>query len=81
MQAICLLKKSLMYAFPQLDADLSCDVAVVGAGITTGSLIADELAGHASVGYVRFRTDWRRRTSHHWAETADMDRESAAVQR
>ncbi|UYG08414.1 NAD(P)/FAD-dependent oxidoreductase [Halomonas sp. M4R1S46] len=34
-----------MYAFPQLDADLSCDVAVVGAGIT-GTLIADELAGH-----------------------------------
>lgn len=34
-----------MYAFPQLDADLSCEVAVVGAGIT-GALIADELAGH-----------------------------------
>jgi len=34
-----------MYAFPRLDADLSCDVAVVGAGIT-GALIADELAGH-----------------------------------
>jgi hypothetical protein len=26
-------KNGLMYAFPQLDADLSCDVAVVGAGI------------------------------------------------
>ena len=38
-------KNGLMYAFPQLDADLSCDVAVVGAGIT-GALIADELAGH-----------------------------------
>lgn len=38
-------KNGLMHAFPQLDADLTCDVAVVGAGIT-GSLIADELAGH-----------------------------------
>jgi glycine/D-amino acid oxidase-like deaminating enzyme len=38
-------KNGLMYAFPRLDADLSCDVAVVGAGIT-GALIADELAGH-----------------------------------
>jgi glycine/D-amino acid oxidase-like deaminating enzyme len=38
-------KNGLMYAFPKLDADLSCDVAVVGAGIT-GALIADELAGH-----------------------------------
>jgi len=38
-------KNGLMYAFPQLDADLRCDVAVVGAGIT-GALIADELAGH-----------------------------------
>ena len=38
-------KNGLMYAFKQLDADLSCDVAVVGAGIT-GALIADELAAH-----------------------------------
>ncbi|MFQ3786174.1 NAD(P)/FAD-dependent oxidoreductase [Halomonas sp. A29] len=38
-------KNGLMYAFPQLDADLICDVAVVGAGIT-GALIADELARH-----------------------------------
>jgi glycine/D-amino acid oxidase-like deaminating enzyme len=38
-------KNGLMYAFPRLDDDLSCDVAVVGAGIT-GALIADELAGH-----------------------------------
>lgn len=38
-------KNGLMYAFPQLDADLSCDVVVVGAGIT-GALIANELAGH-----------------------------------
>ncbi len=37
-------KNGLMYAFPQLDVDLHCDVAVVGAGIT-GALIADELAG------------------------------------
>lgn len=38
-------KNGLMYAFPQLDTDLSCDVVVMGAGIT-GALIADELAGH-----------------------------------
>jgi glycine/D-amino acid oxidase-like deaminating enzyme len=38
-------KNGLMYAFPQLDADLRCDVAVVGAGIT-GALIADELGRH-----------------------------------
>lgn len=39
------IKNGLMYAFPKLTADLSCDVVVVGAGIT-GALIADELAGH-----------------------------------
>ena len=40
-------KNGLMYAFPQLEADVACDVAVVGAGIT-GALIADALAdnGH-----------------------------------
>ncbi|MGK2944901.1 MAG: NAD(P)/FAD-dependent oxidoreductase [Desulfuromonadales bacterium] len=38
-------KNGLMYAFKRLDADLSCDVVVVGAGIT-GALIADELAKH-----------------------------------
>lgn len=38
-------KNGLMFAFPQLHADLNCDVVVVGAGIT-GALIADELAGH-----------------------------------
>ncbi|WP_166256464.1 NAD(P)/FAD-dependent oxidoreductase [Marinobacter salicampi] len=38
-------KNGLMYAFPKLDADVSCDVAVVGAGIT-GALIADELVSH-----------------------------------
>ena len=35
----------LMQAFPQLDADHRCDVAVLGGGIT-GALIADELAQH-----------------------------------
>jgi len=38
-------KNGLLYAFPQLDTDLSCDVVVIGAGIT-GALIADELATH-----------------------------------
>ncbi|MEX0604379.1 MAG: FAD-dependent oxidoreductase [Marinobacter sp.] len=35
-------KNGLMCAFPQLKADIGCDVVVVGGGIT-GSLIADEL--------------------------------------
>ncbi|GHE20809.1 NAD(P)/FAD-dependent oxidoreductase [Halomonas urumqiensis] len=38
-------KNGLMYAFPPLDVDLSCEVVVMGAGIT-GALIADELAAH-----------------------------------
>jgi glycine/D-amino acid oxidase-like deaminating enzyme len=39
------IRNGLMYAFPKLDADLSCEVLVVGAGIT-GALIANELASH-----------------------------------
>ena len=38
-------KNGLMRAFPPLEADLRCDIAVVGAGIT-GALIADELVSH-----------------------------------
>ncbi|MEO8365087.1 MAG: FAD-dependent oxidoreductase [Pseudoxanthomonas sp.] len=38
-------KNGLMHAFPPLQADLRCDVAIIGGGIT-GALIADELAGH-----------------------------------
>jgi glycine/D-amino acid oxidase-like deaminating enzyme len=38
-------KNGLMQAFPPLQADLRCDVAIIGGGIT-GALIADELAGH-----------------------------------
>ncbi len=38
-------RNGLMHAFPQLDADARCDVAVVGGGIT-GALIADGLAAH-----------------------------------
>jgi glycine/D-amino acid oxidase-like deaminating enzyme len=38
-------KNGLMYAFPRLERDVRCDVAVVGAGIT-GALIAHELAAH-----------------------------------
>jgi glycine/D-amino acid oxidase-like deaminating enzyme len=34
-----------MHAFPPLQSDAHCDVAVIGAGIT-GALIADELARH-----------------------------------
>ncbi len=43
-------KNGLMHAFPRLQDDLRCDVAVVGGGIT-GALIADELAayGHEDV--------------------------------
>lgn len=35
-------KNGLMCAFPKLKANIACDVAVIGGGIT-GSLIADEL--------------------------------------
>ncbi len=38
-------KNGLMCTFPQLKADVSCDVVVVGGGIT-GALIADELGKH-----------------------------------
>ncbi len=38
-------KNGLMHAFPPLQADLRCDVAIIGGGIT-GALIADELAAH-----------------------------------
>ena len=38
-------KNGLMHAFPTLQDDLRCDVAVLGGGIT-GALIADELARH-----------------------------------
>ena len=38
-------KNGLMRAFPPLQADLRCDVAIVGGGIT-GALIADELSAH-----------------------------------
>lgn len=39
------LKNGLMHAFPPLLADLRCDVAIIGGGIT-GALIADELSAH-----------------------------------
>ena len=39
------IKNGLMHAFPPLQADLRCDVAIIGGGIT-GALIADELASH-----------------------------------
>jgi len=41
-------KNGLMHAFPPLQADLRCDVAIIGGGIT-GALIADELSnqGHS----------------------------------
>lgn len=38
-------KNGLMHAFPPLQCDLRCDVAIIGGGIT-GALIADELASH-----------------------------------
>ena len=42
------IRNGLMHVFPALDADLRCDVAVVGGGIT-GALIARELmsTGHS----------------------------------
>lgn len=38
-------KNGLMHAFPPLQQDLRCDVAVLGGGIT-GALVADELGRH-----------------------------------
>ena len=38
-------KNGLLHAFPPLQQDLRCDVAVLGGGIS-GALIADELAAH-----------------------------------
>ena len=38
-------RNGLLHAFPPLQRDLRCDVAVLGGGIT-GALIADELAAH-----------------------------------
>ena len=38
-------KNGLMQAFPRLEADAACEVAVIGGGIT-GALIACELAAH-----------------------------------
>lgn len=38
-------KNGLMRAFPPLEQDVACDVAVIGGGIT-GALIADELVAH-----------------------------------
>lgn len=39
------ISNGLLHAFPPLQADLQCDVLVVGGGIT-GALIADELSRH-----------------------------------
>lgn len=39
------IKNGLMCTFPQLKADISCDVVLVGGGIT-GALIADELGNN-----------------------------------
>jgi glycine/D-amino acid oxidase-like deaminating enzyme len=38
-------KNGLMHAFPALERDLRCDVAVVGGGVS-GALVANELAAH-----------------------------------
>ena len=38
-------RNGLMHAFPALDGDARCDVAVIGGGISS-ALIADELARH-----------------------------------
>ena len=38
-------KNGLMHAFPRVEADQKCDVAIVGGGIS-GALIANELAQH-----------------------------------
>ncbi|MEH6416153.1 NAD(P)/FAD-dependent oxidoreductase [Pseudomonas sp. CGJS7] len=39
------IRNGLMHAFPRLERDLRCEIAVIGGGIS-GALIADELAAH-----------------------------------
>lgn len=39
------IRNGLMHAFPRLEGDVRCDVAVIGGGIT-GALVADELVRH-----------------------------------
>ena len=39
------IKNGLLQTFPQLDRDETCEIAVIGGGIT-GALIAHELAEH-----------------------------------
>ena len=55
-------KNGLMHAFPPLERDLRCDVAVVGGGIT-GALIADEFARHGHEVAVLEQRDIALRTS------------------
>jgi glycine/D-amino acid oxidase-like deaminating enzyme len=52
-------KNGLLHAFPRLDRDRRCDVAVIGAGIT-GALVADGLAraGHDVVVLERGEVGW-----------------------
>jgi glycine/D-amino acid oxidase-like deaminating enzyme len=49
-------KNGLLHAFPPLQQDLRCDVAVLGGGIS-GALIADELAAHGHEVVVLDRRD------------------------
>ena len=49
-------KNGLLHAFPPLQQDLRCDVAVLGGGIS-GALIADELAAHGHEVVVSDRRD------------------------
>ena len=49
-------KNGLLHAFPPLQQDLRCDVAVLGGGIS-GALIADELAAHGHAVVVIDRRD------------------------
>jgi len=55
------IKNGLMHAFPQLQRDTRCDVAVIGGGIS-GALIASELAenGHEVVVVERRDVGWGR---------------------
>ena len=57
------IRNGLMHVFPPLDADLACDVAIVGGGITA-ALIARELSAHGHEVAVLERRDFG------WGSTA-----------
>src|SRR3546814_2332565 len=66
-------RNGLLRAFPPLQRDLRCDVAVLGGGIT-GALVADELARHGHDVVVL-----EQRSEEHTSELQSLMRISYAV--